>query len=344
MQTALQKIFQEYKGILAADERPTSMDKRLVQYGIKPGSSVRDRYRRMLFSTPNLERTISGVILSEDTFLEHTMESEYTRDYLKKDLGIIVGVKVDDGLEPYDESGNLFVTKGLERLDAICNKYAKQGAEFVKWRSIIPVNGASETFLKTMAETMAEYAQTALRYNLIPVIEPEVLLKGKHALDESAETLKKTISAVLSALKDRKCNPHQCILKTSFAATGLENTPAPADAVAKKTLEVFQSIGLDDQKGFYGIVFLSGGLPSATAIEYIQRIRAIAEEPGTPHTFRPPITFSYGRALQESALTQWQGSDNNTYKAQIAFTQTLQHAIKKYKGVEMAPMAGDGKG
>ena len=124
--TTLQKIFQEYKGILAADERPSSMDKRLQGYGIEPGEEMRNQYREMLFSTPNIERTISGVILSEDTFSDHTTDGMPTREYLSN-LGIAPGVKVDGGLEPYsgDTDGTeLFVTKGLENLKEKCAQYS----------------------------------------------------------------------------------------------------------------------------------------------------------------------------------------------------------------------------
>ncbi len=342
MGTTLQTIFQEYKGILAADERPSSMDKRLESRGIEPSAEMRSRYRHMLFSTPNLERTISGVILSEDTFADHSIEGVPTRDYLKH-MGIAVGVKVDEGLEPYNGSDVLSITTGLETLDKKCAQYAKEGAAFTKWRAVIPVTGVEDAFLAAMASNMATYAQTVLKHNLVPIVEPEVLLKGTNTIDEVAAALERTLEAVVHALRDINCNPHQCILKTSFAATGLDNEPLSADTVAERTLAVFKKIGLDSDKGFYGIVFLSGGLSSETAISYIQRIRAIAEQRGTEFSFGPPLTFSYGRALQDPALTAWDGKDENAYTAQIAFTQTLQHAIKKYKGTEDIPLAGNGK-
>lgn len=342
MQTALQRIFQEYKGILAADERPQSMDKRLELFNIIPGEETRKQYRTLLFTTPNLERTISGVILSEDTFVNHTIDNIPTREYLKR-LGIVVGVKVDEGLKPYEEGSELVITQGLETLNEKCKRYSKEGAEFTKWRATIPVTNTPKAFIKAMATNMANYAKIALKYNLVPIIEPEVLLSGNHSIEETAKALEETISAVLEALHDAGCNPHQCILKTSFAVNGLENELQSADIVATKTLEVFKKVGLNNNKGFYGIVFLSGGLPSKIAIEYIQQIRSTAEEQNKEYTFRPPLTFSYGRALQEPALEVWQGKQENTYTAQIAFTQTLQHAIKKYKGVEAPPQASDGK-
>ena len=343
--TTLHNIFREHRGILAADERPTSMDSRLEQYGIEPGTDTRDRYRRMLFTTPNMERTISGVILSEDTFSDHTTEGAPTRDFLSG-LGIEVGVKIDEGLESYTPGNEiLFVTKGLEEADEKCATYRKMGASFTKWRATIPVgDGVPDDFMKATADTMAAYARTALRHELVPIVEPEVLLKGDHSADATADMMKRTLTAVRDALREHGCNPHQCILKTSFAACGLDSESDPDVTVARRTLEVFRDVGLDSERGFFGIVFLSGGLPSDTALHYIQKIRAVADgSEGDQYAFRPPMTFSYGRALQEPALAEWKGDDGNIYAAQIAFTRTLQHATKTYKGTEEASRAGDGR-
>ena len=343
VQETLQKIFRENLGILAADERPSSMDRRLESYGIAPGESMRNQYRSILFSTPNIERYVSGVILSEDTFSEHRVGDVLSRDYLAN-LGIAVGVKVDEGLAPYtpDES-ELHITKGLESLREKCAQYKKEGAVFTKWRATIPVTPLPDGFLTAVAENMATYASVVLKHDLVPIVEPEVLLEGSHTIDEAAETLEQTIRCVHKALQDKGCNPHHCILKTSFATAGLSADQPSSDVVSKKTLEVFKSTNLDSDKGFFGIVFLSGGLPSDTAIEYIQHIRAVAEDRETEHAFRPPLTFSYGRALQDMALKEWGGNQDAVANAQIAFTQTLQHATKKYKGMVEAPEAGDGK-
>ena len=343
--TTLQHIFQEYKGILAADERPASMDRRLQQHGIEPGADARDRYRHMLFSTPNMERSVSGVILSEDTFSDHTTEGVPTREYLA-DRGITVGVKIDEGLEPFTpDSDTLFITKGLETAGEKCATYKKMGATFTKWRATVPVSDdLPESFIPAMADNMAAYARTVLDHELVPIVEPEVLLKGTHTGDETAVTLTRTLRAVRDALKERDCNPHRCILKTSFAVGGTDGESESAVPVALRTLRVFGDVGLDSERGFFGIVFLSGGLPSETAIQYIQKIRAVADgSEGPDRTFGPPLTFSYGRALQEPAMAEWKGKDENICAAQIAFTRTLQHATKKYKGTEDAPRAGDGR-
>ena len=328
----LETIFQPYKGILAADERPSSMDKRLKEYNIEGGEAVRNTYREILFSTPNLERTISGVILSEDTFTQHTVDDVPTRDFLHG-LGIAVGVKVDGGLEPYQESDTLNITSGLSGLHNRCSHYREQGAEFVKWRSAIPVIGATDAFIATIATDMAAYAHCALQNDLVPIVEPELLLSGDHTVEATEETFKRVIPAVLAALVEKGCNPKQCILKTSFMTDGLTDGVLPADETAERTLAMFRETKLDGNKGFYGIVFLSGGLESKTAITYIQRIKALAEQ----KEFKTPLTFSYARALQEPVLCEWKGKEENILSAQLAFTQTLQHAIKKYKGVEEAP-------
>ena len=332
IENTLAAIFQPYKGILAADERPSSMDRRLQEYGIKDGESMRNQYREILFSTPNLERTISGVILSADTFTEHTMDGIPSRDFLQK-LRIAVGVKVDGGLEPYEGSDILKRTKGLEGLSDRCKQYWQQGAAFTKWRSAIPVSGATDEFISVVAADMAAYARCALDSHLVPILEPELLLSGDHSIEETEETFRKVIPATLAALAEKKCNPKQCILKTSFITDGLTGGVLPAEDAAKRTLAVFKETGLGGNKSFHGIVFLSGGLESKTAIAYIQRIKALAEQ----EEFSTPLSFSYARALQEPVLHEWKGKEENILNAQLAFTQTLQHAIKKYKGIEEAP-------
>lgn len=330
--TTLKTIFQPYKGILAADERPSSMDRRLTEHGIKDGKAMRDKYRKILFSTPNLERTISGIILSEDTFTEHTMDAVPTRDFLRN-LQIAVGVKVDGGLEPYEGSETLKKTKGLDGLGDRCKQYQRQGAAFTKWRSAIPVIGVTDEYVAAIAADMAAYARCALDNDLVPIVEPELLLNGDHTIEETEKTFKKVIPAVLAALIEKKCNPQHCILKTSFITDGLTDGVEPAEEAAKRTLTVFKETGLKGGKSFYGIVFLSGGLESKTAIAYIQHIKALAEKEGFP----TPLSFSYARALQEPVLHEWKGKEENILNAQLAFTQTLQHAIKKYKGIEEPP-------
>ena len=343
IEQVLKTIFQSYKGILAADARPSSMDRRLQAYAIESGEESRSKYRKLLFSTPNLERTISGVILSEDTFTDHIMDDGIpTRDYLAG-LGIAVGVKVDDGLQPYANDPILQCTKGLDGLQERCAVYKQQGADFLKWRSAIPAVGTTDAFIDTVMTDMAEYARCALDNELVPILEPEVLLDGDHSADNSAATFKKMLSVLIRELANKKCDPHQCILKTSFIINGLNKGEISAEKASKKTLLTFKESGLDRHTGFYGIVFLSGGLQSKTAIEYIQRIKAVAEQEGTPYTFSVPITFSYARALQEPVLTEWKGKEENILSAQVAFTQTLQLAVKKYKGLEEAPLGGDGR-
>ena len=335
LESTLTTIFQPYKGVLAADARPSSMDKRLREHGIADGEAVRARYREILFSTPNLERTISGIILSAESFTEHTMNGTPTRDFLRE-LGIAVGVKVDGGLEPYEGSDTLQRTVGLDGLDDRCREYQEQGAQFTKWRSAIPVVGATDDFIAAVAADMAQYAQYALKHDLVPIVEPELLLSGDHTAEDTENACLKTLPVVLDALREKGCNPKHIILKTSFITDGLVDGVLSADETAERTLAIFKKIGLGGSKGFYGIVFLSGGLESKTAIAYIQRIKALAEQ----ESFGVPLTFSYARALQEPVLQEWKGEEANVLSAQLAFTQTLQHAIKKYKGIEEAPQCG----
>ena len=301
---------------------------------------MRDAYRTVLFTAPNLERTISGIILSEDTFQNHTTDGEPTVEHLTR-LGIAPGVKVDGGLEPYGQGAEgLSVTKGLDGLTEKCAAYRKQGARFLKWRSVIPVSCTDEPFLRAVFETMTEYMLMGLKHDLVPIAEPEMLLKGHHTIDEAAETLERIVSGLLAVMREKKCSARHCILKTSFAVGGLDGEPGDSETVAKRTISALKKGGISESSGFYGVVFLSGGLESKTAIEYIQRIKAVAEE-DTEYAFDTPMTFSYARALQEPVLREWDGTEATVLPAQLAFTQTLQHAIKKYKGVEQPSVGAD---
>lgn len=342
LSSTIQTIFQPYKGILAADERPSSMDKRLALYGIATGEASRIRCREIFFSTPNLERTISGIILAENTFRDHHTGGVRTKDLLHS-LGIAVGVKVDKGLAPYNGSDVLFTTKGLDDLADRYQVYADEGVRFLKWRSTIPVMpSVSDEFLERIATDNASYASIALDAGLVPIIEPEVLLKGSHSIDESVAMLTRVITATLAALEEEGCDVHSCVLKTAYATAGLSaKQPSSVEEIVKRTLTVFRETGADR---FAGIVFLSGGMEPPLAIDCIQQIRALADRPDTPHTFKGPMTFSYARALQDSMLSTWKGDEENVLAAQVAFTQSLQHAVKKYKGSEEAPLGGDGKG
>ena len=332
----LEMIFEPFKGILAADERPVSIKKKLESAGIEGSEQMIDQYRNMLFSTPSIENTISGVILAHDTFMNHKTESVLTREYLNQ-KGIVVGVKVDEGLSQYKDT-NLSLTKGLENLEEVCKDVKNKGASFLKWRTTIPVGSLSDEYKTDLSNQLAQYAKVSIENNLVPIIEPEVLLAGNHTLEESATTLKEVLTAVIDGLYKNNVSPNNCILKTSFATQGIEKGYLNSKEVAETTLQVFKDVGLNDQKHFYGIVFLSGGLPSDVAIEYIQVIKNLAED-----NFTTPITFSYGRALQEPALSEWKGDESNILNAQLKFTETLQKAVKIRKGDEILPGASAGK-
>ena len=333
LKETLRTIFQPFKGILAADERPSSLNKRFKKYGIEPNEDTRSEYRRLLFTTPKIERTISGVILSEDTFLNHTIDSILTREWLQG-KGIVVGVKVDQGLEQWNDTQDLKITAGLDGLDERCQRYQIMGASFTKWRATIPVGLENKDFMCDVVANLSEYARISLDNGLIPIIEPEVLLSGNHTPAQVAHTLKEVLKLVLDSLRKKECPAQRCILKTSFAAGGLAGKRYSADEVGRETLRAFIDSGLDKRNSFYGIVFLSGGLDSATAIEYIQTIKAMAEKREDDIYFKKPITFSYGRALQLPAMKVWNGDEANTTQAQLIFTQTLQNAVKVYKGAE----------
>lgn len=339
----LHSIFNKDKGILAIDERESSLEKRFKEWGVEYNNFQQIAYRRMLLSTPDIEHMISGVILSSTTFLDHTVNGVLTREFLAS-RGIVVGIKADEGLERYKNT-DFQITKGLKTLGSRCYEYKRQGAYFTKWRSIIPVSGASDDFILEMSESMSEYAKIALKYDLVPVLEPELSLSGNHSVNDTSATLERVLKSIIQSMNKKGVKTKHCILKTSFAVEGdkCNNAKMPANVVAEKTIEAFKSAGLNDQKEFYGIVFLSGGLESSVAIEYLQEIKSLALNKNGEYCFTTPMTFSYGRALQYPAFKTWNGEEDNVLKAQVAFMQVLQKANKMYRGAEQGHGAGNGK-
>ena len=310
MNPVIAHIFSPQKGILAADERPSSIFKRFKKEGIPETEEMSFAYRSLLFTTPSIEQYISGVILSEDIFLNHRIDGGFSRDFLAK-KGISVGVKVDGGLVPYTEKEpHLSLTKGFEDLKERCTKYRELGAQFTKWRSVVPVHGATPTFLKALAQDMAQYASIAQQAGLVPIVEPEVLIEGEHSIDDAAKTIQTVLTHIIEALQEHSVDTQACILKTSFACNVNEHTNE--QEVASATIQA-----LMPAKVFGGVVFLSGGLHTKEAIAYLKEVTATS-------TLSTPITFSYGRALQNDALTTWKGSDQHIKEAHHIFMETLQ--------------------
>lgn len=315
------KLVKSGKGILAADESIASADARLTQYGIEPSEEMRRRYRDLFLDAPGIEEYLSGVILHEET-LEQRSLSGVLFPSLLAEKGIVPGIKVDQGLDPFpEEHGEETITKGLIGLPQRLARYRlEHKTGFTKWRAALKIDGTrlpSSAAIHENAKRLAMYAQEVQRAGMVPMVEPEVLLGGAHSRLRSREVLATTLSTLFACLEDQAVDLSAIILKTSMAISGDANDRRDtAEEVAEDTVAVLMETV---PRAVPGIVFLSGGQSADQATENLAAIRAKAAAAQAPW----PLTFSYARALQDEALTIWQGKEENVEAARAAFIDRL---------------------
>lgn len=308
-QTAAELV-QNPKGIFAADESGGSIGKRFEEYGIEFTEENRRKYRQLFFTTPEIEKYISGVILFDETARQSTDDGKPFVEVLAK-RGIIPGIKVDKGIVPlygFDGEG---VTSGLDGLPERLKEYADMGLRFAKWRAALNIGEGtpSDAAIAANVHALARYALDCQNAGIVPLVEPEVV----HAGDFSLETCKQVTAKVLDALFDELAllgvNRKALILKTGMVLAGSEQEQSQPDAVAHATVEVLKNHVPHDVAG---IVFLSGGQGVEQATDNLEAITALGKQAW-------PITFSYARALQEPAISAWSGDESNVEAAQHAF-------------------------
>jgi len=300
------------KGLLAADESTKTVGKHFLDpHGVENTKDNRRAWREMLFTTPAIGAYISGVIMYDETLRQSTAEGKPFVDVLKA-VGVIPGIKVDMGTEPMADSPQEKLTKGIEGLPARLKEYFDLGARFAKWRAVITIGDGLPTIedIEQNARDLALYAKMCQAVGLVPTVEPEVLMNGAHSMARCAEVSEKTLTAVFAALNDENVMIEGMILKTNMVIPGSESgEKATPEEVADATLRVFHKILPDNLPGQ---AFLSGG---QSEIEATEHLNAIAKK--GPHPWK--LTFSYGRALQESAAKAWGGKAENVAAAQAVF-------------------------
>lgn len=317
--TAAQLLYRG-KGILAADESNASADKRLAQYGIETGPEMRRKYRDLFLAAPGIEEYLSGVILYEETLTQTADDGTPFIDLLRS-KGIIPGIKVDEGLEPFPDGGDETITKGLIGLSQRLAKFRiEHQTGFTKWRAVIKIDGTRLPTSQAIFENvkrLAQYATDAQMAGMVPIVEPEVLMEGNHSRLRTREVLAQVYGALMRALEDQHADLSGIILKTSMAISGKDSgrTDTPEE-VAADTLSVLLE-HVSPRIG--GVVFLSGGQSTEQATRNLEAIEREAKERKAPW----PLTFSYARALQDEALHIWQGKDENVPAAREAFLARL---------------------
>jgi len=304
------------KGVLAADESSGTCEKRFKSVNVECTEENRRAYRNLLFSTPGVEQFLSGVILFDETARQKANDGTPIPEYLAK-KGIIPGIKVDKGTVqlPLAAQGEL-VTEGLDGLAKRLEEYFKLGCRFAKWRAVITIGKdmPSHACIYANAHVLARYAAACQAANIVPMIEPEVLLDGDHSAERSEEVHEATLRATYAAVAAYNVSVEHLILKTSMVVSGKDNPrQAGVDEVAQRTVRVLRRTVPAAQPG---IVFLSGGQSDESATAHLNAMAAM----GNPW----PLTFSYSRALQNTALKTWRGQAGNVAAAQKAFHHRAQ--------------------
>ena len=316
-------LAQPGKGILAVDESTPTCGKRLAGIGVENTEENRQAYRGMLFTTPGIGEFISGAILFEETLCQDHADGESMVEKLNK-AGIIPGIKVDKGLKQL--AGGLeheTYCSGLDGLTARAADYYAQGARFAKWRAVLQIteDGPSELAIKENAWGLARYAKICQESGLVPIIEPEILMDGDHTIEKTAEVQEKVLVEVYKACSENNVFLEGTLLKPSMTVSGAENkNKAGSEEVAKMTVRTMNRCV---PAAVPGIMFLSGGLTEEDASVYLNTMNSIENKSATS------LTFSYGRALQQSCLQAWKGEDIEAgQKALLARCQANSEASK----------------
>jgi fructose-bisphosphate aldolase class I len=299
------------KGILAADESTGTIKKRFDSIGIESNPESNRVYRQILFTTPDIEKFISGVIMFDET-IRQLADDGTPFPKLLSGKGIITGIKVDLGAKDLANFPGEKITEGLDGLRERLAEYKELGAEFTKWRAVIAIGEKTptSTCISSNAESLARFASLSQEADMVPVVEPEVLMDGTHSMDTAKEVTTKVLKEVFNALERHKIDIKGMLLKPSWVHPGFESGHKPdSTEVAKATLSTFGEILPDSLPG---VVFLSGGDSPEDSTSHLDKLN---ELDGVPWQ----LSFSFGRALQEPALMTWGGKKDNIEEAQKVF-------------------------
>jgi len=303
------------KGLLAIDESTPTCDKRFAEHGIPKTVEMRRAYRELLITTPDLSESISGAILYDETIRQKTRDGTPFIKMLNA-AGIIPGIKVDMGAKALAAHPGEKITEGLDGLRDRLKEYSQMGARFAKWRAVIVIGDSRPTHsaIEANAHALARYAALCQEAGLVPIVEPEVLMDGDHTMERCLTVSEDAFREVFVQLNRQRVMLEGIILKPNMVLPGLEcPQQTTLDAVTNATVEcLFRTV----PAAVPGIAFLSGGQSAELASERLDMMnfRFKSKLPW-------PLSFSYGRAIQQPALQVWQGDEANVPAAQ----QALQH-------------------
>jgi fructose-bisphosphate aldolase class I len=329
------------KGILAADETVPTVTKRLGVQRIESTPDSRRAYREMFFATPGIAEFISGVIMQDETIRQKSTGGIALADLLAQQ-GIIPGIKVDNGAKPLAGAPGEKVTEGLDGLRERLQEYRGLGARFAKWRAVIVVSDTlpSQTCVHVNAHALARYAAICQEQNVVPIVEPEVLMDGSHTIERCEEVTGNVLHAVFNELFDQRVSLEGMLLKPNMVISGTESeNQASVRDVAEATLRCLRRYA---PASVPGIVFLSGGQDHLTATVHLSAINQLEG----PKPWK--LSFSYGRALQDEALKAWEGKSENLKGGQQAFYHRAKcdsaAALGRYTNAMEGQLIGASKG
>lgn len=303
------------KGILAADESTGTIKKRFDQIGLPSTEDNRRDYREMLFRADEaMKNHISGVILFDETLRQKAKDGTPLVEIIAA-TGAVPGIKVDKGAKPLPFQSGETVTEGLDGLRERLEEYYKLGARFAKWRAVVDIGPGrpSHNCINANAHALARYAALCQEANIVPIVEPEVLMDGpvaSHDIDTCYQVTEWTLKTVFQELYFARVNLEGMVLKPNMVIPGKNSAKAAsAEEVAERTVKVLKACV---PSAVPGIAFLSGGQSDEQATEHLSLMNAIGDLPWR-------LTFSYGRALQAAAIKTWGGKPENVAAAQRAF-------------------------
>jgi fructose-bisphosphate aldolase, class I len=308
LRTIVDQLLLPGKGILAADESDATAGKRLEIAHLPNQAGNRQDFREILFTAPNIEEYLSGVILYDSTIRESTDQGIPFPDVLAA-RGIVPGIKVDMGTKPLPGFKDEVITSGLDNLEDRLGEYYGLGARFTKWRSVIHITDhtPSDDAVRLNATINTLYVLAVQNAGMVPIIEPEVLFQGSHSIEEAEAVTTRVLQIFFESLKTYHADLGGLILKSSMVLAGDESKhQSTPEEVAAATLRTFQ---LSVPRDIGGIVFLSGGQTPKRATENLQAIAQFGKQPWR-------MTYSYSRALEEPMLVAWQGKPENIPLAQ----------------------------
>jgi len=311
MESVARSLVAEGKGILAADESSPTIEKRFRSINLPSSEENRRSYRDLLFTTPGVSEFISGVILYDETIRQKAKDGIPFPQVLSGQE-IIPGIKVDTGAKSLAGFPGEKVTEGLDGLRDRLSEYREMGARFAKWRAVIVIGAGVPTAfcVKANAHALARYAALCQEADLVPIVEPEVLMDGSHTIDRCEEVTTVTLSVVFSELLEHRVALEGTLLKPNMVLSGKDcPIQAGASEVARATVRCLRRTV---PSAVPGIVFLSGGQTPEQATLHLNAMNELGRHPWE-------LSFSYGRALQEPVLKAWKGDPGNVATAQSAF-------------------------